>query len=127
MEWLELAGGLGLSRARTSNYDRVLVNSPKALGYFRGAVPLGTSKVWLAGSYRYVSTRKTLASEVAAASVVDLTISTRRLHPAFDIVAGVKNAFDRAYWDPAGDRHIIDAYPRRGRTAFVKLAWQYGE
>jgi hypothetical protein len=56
-----------------------------------------------------------------------LRTATRRLHPAFDIVAGVKNALDRAYWDPAGDRHIIDAYPRRGRTAFVKLAWQYGE
>jgi hypothetical protein len=39
----------------------------------------------------------------------------------------MRNVFDSTYFDPVGEEHVSDRFQRRGRTAFVKLVWQYGE
>jgi outer membrane receptor protein involved in Fe transport len=105
-----------------------LVNSPRSTAQFRFSMPLATSKVRLAGAYRYLSSRRTVSGgRVEAAPLFDLTLSTRRLHRSFDLVLGVRNVFDRTYFDPVGEEHVSDRFQRRGRTAFIKLVWQYGE
>jgi outer membrane receptor for monomeric catechols len=75
-----------------------------------------------------LSARRTVSGgRVEAAPLFDLTLSTRRLHRSFDLVLGVRNVFDRTYFDPVGEEHVSDRFQRRGRTAFIKLVWQYGE
>jgi iron complex outermembrane receptor protein len=128
LPWLETAGAFTIGRVRSEDYALALVNSPRSTAQFRFSMPLATSKVRLAGAYRYLSSRRTVSGgRVEAAPLFDLTLSTRRLHRAFDLVLGVRNVFDRTYFDPVGEEHVSDRFQRRGRTAFIKLVWQYGE
>jgi iron complex outermembrane receptor protein len=128
LSWLETAGAFTVGRVRSDDYALALVNSPRSTAQLRFSMPLATRKVFLSGAYRYLSSRKTVSgSRVEGAPLFDLTLSTRRLHRSFDLVMGVRNVFDRTYFDPVGEEHVADRFQRRGRTAFIKLIWQYGE
>jgi iron complex outermembrane receptor protein len=128
LSWLETAGAFTIGRVKSEDFVLALVNSPRSTAQFRFSMPLATRKVLLSGAYRYLSSRRTVSGgRVEAAPLFDMTISTRRLHRSFDLVLGVRNVFDRTYFDPVGEEHVVDRFQRRGRTAFVKLVWQYGE
>jgi iron complex outermembrane receptor protein len=99
-------------------------NSPVAVGKARLAVPFDRGRFSIAGSFQYLSPRTTFASaEVTSAYLADLTVTTSRLHPSFDVQFGVRNLFDRRAWDPASPDQGLDRLARDGRSAFIKLVW----
>jgi iron complex outermembrane receptor protein len=128
LPWLETAGAFTVGRVSSEDFVLALVNSPRSTAQFRFSLPLATRKVILAGAYRYLSSRRTVSGgRVDSVPLFDLTVSTRRLHPSFDVVLGLRNAFDKTYFDPVAEEHVVDRFQRRGRTAFVKIIWGHGE
>ena len=61
---------------------------------------------------------------LGGALLADFT-GTLKLHPRFDLEAGVRNAFDRRYADPIF--LSVDRLPGDGRSAFVRLVWRAWE
>jgi len=55
----------------------------------------------------------------------DLTITTRGLHPDFDLQFGLRNALNWHYEDPV--YVAIDRMRQDGRSLFVKLIWHTRE
>jgi iron complex outermembrane receptor protein len=109
-----------------------LANSPAVISKARLGVPLGgggwadgKARLSLAGSLQYVSARNSWTGDrLGGAVLADFTV-TARLHPRFDLAAGVRNAFDRRYEDPI--YLAVDRIPGDGRSVFLRLichAWQ---
>ena len=87
------------------------VNSPGRMAKLRFSTPLG-SKVRAAWAFRYLTSRKTvMGNTVRPVYIGDLTLSTARLHPNFDVVFGVRNLFDRKHYEPVGSEHVSDLEP----------------
>jgi iron complex outermembrane receptor protein len=123
---LETAVSFALQRATNSTTGAWLVNSPRQIGKARAAVPLFREKLYLSGSLQYLSARQTRAGDnVPAVILTDFTATTNRLHREFDLQFGLRNLFDRRYWDPVA--LAVDRMHQDGRSAFVKLIWRPAE
>ena len=67
-----------------------------------------------------MSERQTFAGGVVTpVYVTDITVTSGRLHPAFDLQFGVRNLFDRQEWDPASPDQGLDRLARDGRRIFL--------
>jgi iron complex outermembrane receptor protein len=125
--WLETAASVGLQEAVYQGGDE-LPNSPDAIVQLRAATPLVRDRLSLAIAGRYLSTRDTpYGWRVDGAPVADATLTTSRLHPQFDLQLGIRNLLNREYFDPMSEEHRVTAFPRAGRSLFLKLLWHYGE
>lgn len=103
-----------------------LVNSPRWLGKARAAVPLWRDRLTAAASLQYIGPRLVLSGpQVRQVFLADVTLSTHRLHPHYDLAMGVRNLANWRYEDPAG--LALDRIPRAGRSFFVKLIWRVRE
>ncbi len=123
---LETAVSFAVQRATNSATGAWLVNSPRQIGKARALVPLFREKLCLSGSFQYLSARQTRAGDnLPAVILTDFTATTNRLHREFDLQLGVRNLFDRRYWDPVA--LAVDRMPQDGRSAFVKLIWRPAE
>ena len=110
------AGG-GAAQAR-------LANSPAVISKARLGVPLWTGGPFLAGSLQYLSARYSWTGDrLGGAVLADFTV-TARLHPRFDLEAGVRNAFDRRYEDPI--YLALDRIPGDGRSIYLRLVCHAG-
>ena len=127
-EWLEATASWAIQKPFQEGDGNFLANSPRQVGKFRAAVPLGTRKLYLAGALQYLGERRTLRQErLEPVALADLTITTRRLHRSFDFTVGIRNLADRRYWDPLAVDQNVDRIIGTGRTAFVKLSWHTPE
>ena len=125
--WLETTASVALQHA-TDEHHVWLTNSPGCVGKLRGSVPLFHDRLRVAVATQYLSRRRTLAdAEVPAFWLADLTLTTHALRPDFDVQFGVRNLFDRAYYDPAGITLIQDRLLQDGRSIFLKLIWRTRE
>ena len=125
--WIETTASIALQRAGLQS-DPVPVNSPRWVGKWRAAAPLFRNKLWVAVSMQYLSPRGTVADAVAPSVwLTDLTLTTRALHPDFDIQFGVRNLFNRAYFDPVGAGAVEDVLRQDGRSVYVKLVFRTRE
>ncbi|MCC6589005.1 MAG: TonB-dependent receptor [Bryobacterales bacterium] len=103
-----------------------LVNSPRWIVNTRTSYDLVPKRVTLAGAFYTMGRRLTfLGDEVPRVHMLDVTVSTVRLSPRFDIVAGVRNLLDGNYVHPAA--LAIDRMPFERRSVFVKLIARSGE
>jgi len=128
VEWMQLYASMSTQRMADGGSGLAQINSPARLAKFRLSTPLFSRKFRISTAMRYLASRATLGGgRVDPAYLTDLTISSFGLHPSFDVVLGVRNLFDRDYFDPVGLKHVSDRLPRPGRTAFVKLIWNMRE
>jgi len=125
----ELAGELfgraefTASFVRQAAHDREagwMVNSPRSIAKARVAVPLGGGAWTVAYSTWVLGPRRTLSGNIVArAWVGDLTLSSHRLHPNFEVILGLRNAFNHAWYDPVAIG--VDRIRGDGRHLFVKF------
>jgi outer membrane receptor protein involved in Fe transport len=130
-KWLrkiETTVSLAIQRATDTASRVYLTNSPGSVGKFRGSIPLFRDRLRVAGAAQYLSARRTLSqAEVPPYWLADLTLTTHALLPDFDIQFGVRNLFNRAYFDPVGIGLIQDRLRQDGRAVFLKLVWRTRE
>jgi len=114
-----------LALQRTNEFlDSSPNNSPHAVAKLRGALPLPKVRLQAAAAVQYLSRRATLnGAEVPSYWLADVTLTTKRLHPDFDVQFGVRNIFNRAYWDPGSPGLIEDQLLENGRSVYLKLIW----
>jgi hypothetical protein len=92
------------------------------MGNFRSSLPVLRNKLLLALAGNYLSTRTTVAgTTVRPVALLDLTATTFRLHPEFDLQAGIRNLLNWSYQDPVC--LAVDRMQQDGRSIFVKLIW----
>ena len=122
---LELAGSCALEDlVKQYTLESRPPNSPRVLGKARAGLPLDHGRFSLGGAFQYISARRTFADAPGApVYLTDFTVTSTRLHPAFDLQLGVRNLFDRRDWDPASPDQGLDQLARDGRSVFVKLLW----
>jgi outer membrane receptor for ferrienterochelin and colicins len=126
--WLNVNGNFSVAKLGRTETGWASVNSPSRIASMRFAVPLLGDKVRLGGAFRYWSARRTIAANrLDPVTLVDFTAGTAELHPNYELQFGVRNLFDRIYFDPVGPEHVADRLPQRGRTVFVKLTWRSRE
>ena len=124
-------GGVGTSASYSyeegfRSRDARPANLPHHIIKFRSAAPLARGRVWLAASFRYMSARLTRTdAELRPVAIADLTLSTRHLHPDFDLEAGIRNLAGWRYSDPADLG--FDRLPADGRSIFLKLVFHTRE
>jgi outer membrane receptor for ferrienterochelin and colicins len=119
--WLEAAASIALQNSIESNNSRH-ANSPGCVAKLYGAAPLFKDHLRAAVAGQYLSTRRTVIDGVVPSLwLADLTLTTHALHPAFDIQFGIRNLFDRTYYDPTGVAAPGDRIRGDGRAMFLKL------
>ena len=121
LRWLEATASYAIQRSVDDIERNALENSPDHLAKLRFAVPLGR-KFEFSSGMQYYSSRMTLA-EAAVGSVylADFTLTCQRLLPNFDAQFGVRNTFNRNYFDPIALDPRVDAMRQPGRSFFIKL------
>jgi outer membrane receptor for ferrienterochelin and colicins len=123
---LETSASLALQRAVDSLTGNRLPNSPRQVGKLRVAWPVLRNRLILSSSARYLGSRDTLADDsVGPVILADATATTNHLLGQFDLQAGIRNLFDRVYYDPIA--LVLDRMRGDGRSAFVKLIWRSKE
>jgi outer membrane receptor for ferrienterochelin and colicins len=119
--WLDATGSYSVQSASYEQYSTTLPNSPAHLAKLHFAVPLGP-KFDLSSGMQYISSRETLAgASLRPVYLADFTASSHRLSSNFDVRAGVRNAFNRIYFDPIALNSAVDSMQQPGRTFFVEL------
>jgi outer membrane receptor protein involved in Fe transport len=125
---LTITASVAVQRAHDALSHAFLTNSPGMVAKLRGALPLAKNKLLAAAAMQYLSPRRTLAyAEVPSYWLADLTLTTNRFHPDFDVQFGVRNLFNRAYYDPVGSGAPEDRLLQDGRSIFLKLIWRTKE
>ncbi len=128
--WLETTASLTLEHAEEDDLHTVLPNEPGRIGKIRGAVPIFRERLYFSSDVQYLSARTTADGTLTRpVALVDATLSSNRLFGGFDLIAGVRNALNWGYGEPATWPldSSMDQIPAYGRTAFVKLIWRSGE
>ena len=119
--WLEATASYAFQKSRDYDADGVLENSPDHLAKLRFAVPLGRN-FDASSSMQYYSARRSLAgNSESPVYLADFTMTSKRLLANFDIQFGIRNAFNRSYFDPVALTPLVDALPQPGRTVFIEL------
>ena len=117
--WLEATASYTAQHSRSDGSN--LSNSPSQLAKLRFAVPV-TRKFELSSGMQYASSRLTLAGNtLPPIYLADITLTSNRLAPDFDVRFGLRNAFNLKYSDPAALYPIVDSMPQPGRSFFVEL------
>lgn len=123
---LEAAGSFSYDIAKTSFGDGTFPNSPRKIGKLRFSKPIIRSLFALSSSTQYMGRRETVLEAVTRPVLLeDLTLTTRRLNPDFDIQFGVRNALNWSYRDPV--YVLIDQMRQDGRSLYLKLVWHTRE
>jgi iron complex outermembrane receptor protein len=121
---VETSASSAFGRADDADHMR-LANSPAVISKARLGVPAWAGRLSLAGNVQYISARNSwTGGRLGGAVTADFT-ATARLHPRFDLEAGVRNAFDRRYEDPI--YLAVDRIAGDGRSIYLRLlchAWQ---
>jgi outer membrane receptor protein involved in Fe transport len=126
-EHAEVTGSIALQRT-TEAHGQSLTNSPEFSGKLRGAIPLAGNKLRAAMAIQYLSSRNVMGpGMVPSYWLADLTLTTIRLHPDFDMQFGVRNLLNRTYYDPVSAGLFEDVIRQDGRSIFLKLIFRTRE
>jgi outer membrane receptor for ferrienterochelin and colicins len=127
-EGIETAASVALQRATDPEDHSFLPDSPGCVAKIRGAIPLLKNKLRAATALEYLSAQRTFSyAQVPAFWLTDVTLSTRNLHPDFDLQFGVRNLLNVTYYYPAGIGLTQDQIRADGRSVFLKLVWRTKE
>jgi outer membrane receptor for ferrienterochelin and colicins len=119
--WLEATASYAIQKSVDDVERDTLENSPDHLAKLHFAIPLG-HKFEVSSGMQYYSARLTFGQAIVApVYLADLTITARRLLPNFDAQFGIRNAFNRNYFDPIALDPRVDAMRQPGRAFFVRL------
>jgi iron complex outermembrane receptor protein len=117
---LEAAGSFAFDVARDTGLQDELPNSPSQVGKLRFSKPFFRDKLAVSSSTQYLSRRDTMSGALTRPVLLeDITFTTRRLHPDFDLQFGVRDVLNWHYEDPV--YLAIDQMRQDGRSMFVKL------
>lgn len=124
----EAAASVALQRAADPEDYLFLPDSPGCVAKIRGAIPLLKNKLRAAAALGYLSAQRTFSYEqVSGYWLTDTTLTTRNLHPDFDLQFGVRNLLNQTYFYPGGIGLIDDQIRADGRSVFLKLIWRTKE
>ncbi|MES1254810.1 MAG: TonB-dependent receptor [Acidobacteriota bacterium] len=105
-----------LQRARDTETDMALANSPAQMGKLRVSVRALPRASSLALEVLVLGSRRSLAGAtlptVVTANLTAIVPLTRTLN----LTGSLRNLFDESYADPASDAHREDLVPQNGRT-----------
>lgn len=101
-----------------------LVNSPRHLAKLNLVTPVG-QHLRLGSEVLCMSSRLTEHARTGGYCVANLTLATRVPFGGADLSLSVLNATGRRYADPAGPAFVQEDLARQGRTAWVKMAYQF--
>jgi len=120
-EHAEVTASFALQRT-TEAHGQPLTNSPEYVGKLRGAVPLAGNKLRAAMAIQYLGSRSVMGPGLVPPYwLADLTLTTVRLHPDFDVQFGVRNLLNRTYYDPVSAGLFEDVIRQDCRSIFLKL------
>lgn len=119
--WLDTTANYSFQRSTDQLTQAKLPNSANHQAKIRFAGPLGP-KLYASSSMQYFRSRLTLARQsLDPVYLADFTISSHRLSRLFDIQAGIRNAFNRHYFDPIALNTRVDSMQQPGRVLFLNL------
>jgi iron complex outermembrane receptor protein len=127
---IEASAAVSLQNAHWQNAHPSphLPNAPHVITQLRAAVPLLRQKLIVASSGRYLSARRNTTGQAGNPVLLgDVTATTSRLHPQFDLQFGIRNFTNQLTPDPVSEEHLSPWMPRPGRSAFVRLLWRVGD
>jgi iron complex outermembrane receptor protein len=105
---------------------RSLSNSPVHMLKGVLSVPVWRRGLWGGLDAQYVSSRLTLAgNETGGFVLLDAHLLAARLWGRLELSAGVYNALDVRYADPASEEHAQDSIPQNGRNFSLRLGWTF--
>jgi len=117
---LEATGSFAWNMTRNIGLDHELPNSPSHIGKLRISKAFLNDKLAIASSTQYLGQRDTASgANTRPVLLEDITLTTLRLHPDFDIQFGIRNALNWRYADPI--YLAIDQMRQDGRAMFVRL------
>jgi iron complex outermembrane receptor protein len=121
---LELLGSVALQRAIDPITTFVQPNSPHTLAKLRLGLPVFDHRAFLSSAVQYMSERTAGAdATVTPVYLQDLTLTSRRpLTAGFELQGGVRNLWNRSYYDPAG--LAVDTILQDGRSFYLKCIWR---
>jgi outer membrane cobalamin receptor len=124
---VEAGGSVSLQDAVNGVAGDRLANSARVIAKARLSVPVVRDRVQISSTAQYLASRLTRAGEsVEPVILVNLTATCRDvLHRHFDVQFGLRNLLNRAYDDPVAV--AVDRMRQNGRSAFLKLSWNFGE
>jgi outer membrane receptor protein involved in Fe transport len=126
-ERLETSASIALQRTTEAN-GQTLVNSPEWVGKLRASAPLVRNKLRAAMALQYLSTRRSMTpATVPSYWLTDLSLTTNRLHPDFDVQFGVRNLLSQTYYDPVSFGLYQGQILQDGRSVFLRLIWRTKE
>jgi outer membrane receptor for ferrienterochelin and colicins len=126
-EHVEVTASVAVQRT-TEAHGQTLTNSPECVGKLRGSIPLARNKMHAAMAIQYLSTREVIGSGLVPSYwLADVTLTTMRVRPDFDVQFGVRNLFNQSYYDPVSAGLFQDVIRQDGRSMFVKLIWRAKE
>jgi iron complex outermembrane receptor protein len=129
-EWrfrrVEGLGSYTLQKAVDADAGALLSNSPRHAGKLRVSMPAIGRGSTVAFEAHMLGRRGTLAGDFVDRAVTSHLTLVEPVGGRVDLVAQVRNLFDRAYADPGSEEHLQDAIPQDGRTFTVGLRWRYG-
>src|SRR5579864_267124 len=127
-EGIETVTSVAVQRASEPGDHTFLPASPGCVAKIRGAIPLLKNRLRAAAALQYLSVQRTYSyAQIPAFWLTDVTLTTRNLHPDFDLQFGVRNLFNVTYYYPGGVGFIQDQIRADGRSVFLKLVWRTKE
>jgi len=122
---LEGAASYSVLRVRNASGADVL-NSPAHIGKVRSAWRTARGRLSLAASAQAISPRLTRTGDwTRSVFLLDVTATTVRLHPQFDLQFGLRNLAGWRYQEPVALAY--DRVPADGRSVWLKLIWRLPE
>lgn len=119
-----LSGSVSLHRARDGESKQQLSHSPRSTAKLDLSVPTGVWRLTVEG--RHLGSRKTLSGRVGNQSWANLAlVADSTVFAGASISLRVNNLFDRRLYDPASDEFDHDRLPRKGRDAWMTIAWSF--
>jgi outer membrane receptor protein involved in Fe transport len=109
----------------TDDLGHELVNSPKQLFKAGISLPWTVLGARLSGEGQCASRRLTEHAQVGGYCTANLVLSSAGSSSGWDWSAGLYNAFDHAYADPAGPAFVQEAVVREGRSVVGKLEYRF--
>ena len=123
--WRVRASWVGL-RTQDLGLAVPLTNAPRSLVKLHSSVPLPWDGAVLGVEWLRVGQRRTLqGATLAAHSVLGLTARVAPAGAPWSVTAGLSNALNAAYADPAGPEHAQDTLARDGRRWQLQFSLAY--
>lgn len=113
-------------RTRDLGLDAPLSNAPRSLTKLHTSLPLAWQGAVLGVEWLRVGQRRTLqGTALEAHAVLGLTARIALAGSPWSVTAGVSNALDASYADPAGPEHAQDTLVRDGRRWQLQFSLAY--